>query len=285
MARPGRDGVSPPAEVRLLRAGGATLRVSVRRGTDQGRPPLLLCNGIGARLELLQGFVDQVDPRITVVRFDAPGVGGSPPTALPYQFWMLAEALRRSMRGLGHDRYDVLGISWGGGLAQQMAFQQPRAVRRLVLAATATGCLMVPGHPRVLASMITPHRYRDPVYARRVAAALYGGKMRLMPDLAGRLLDARPGADSAWGYACQLLAGAGWSSLPGLPLIRQETLVLAGDDDPIIPLINARVLARLIPRARLHVYADGHLGLVTSADELGPLVSAFLLADGAAEAA
>jgi poly(3-hydroxyalkanoate) depolymerase len=227
-------------------------------------------------LELLDAFVEQVDPTIEVIRFDVPGVGGSPPVKFPYQFWMLAELVRRLLRELGHDRYDVLGISWGGGLAQQMAFQQPRTVRRLVLVATASGSLMIPGNPRVLSKMITPHRYRDPAFAREVASHLYGGKMRLMPELASHLLGARPGADSNWGYVCQLLAGLGWSSLPCLPLIRQPTLVLAGDDDPIIPLINARVLARLIPHAQLHVYADGHLGLVTSADILGPLVSGFL---------
>ena len=50
----------------------------------------------------------------------------------------------------------------------------------------------------------------------------------------------------------------GWASLPFLPLIRQPALVLAGDDDPIIPLANARILAALIPSARLHVYHGGH---------------------------
>ena len=68
----------------------------------------------------------------------------------------------------------------------------------------------------------------------------------------------------------------GWSSLPALPFLRQPTLILAGSDDPIIPLVNARLMRCLLPDARLHVYDDGHLGLVTSADELGPLVSEFL---------
>jgi pimeloyl-ACP methyl ester carboxylesterase len=52
---------------------------------------------------------------------------------------------------------------------------------------------------------------------------------------------------------------------------------LAGDDDPIVPLLNARIMARLLPSARLHVYPDGHLGLITRADQLAPLVAAFLL--------
>ena len=63
-----------------------------------------------------------------------------------------------------------------------------------------------------------------------------------------------------------------------LRLIRQPTLILAGDDDPIIPLANARLMAALLPDARLHVYPDGHLGLLTRAAELAPVVSDFLLA-------
>jgi len=78
------------------------------------------------------------------------------------------------------------------------------------------------------------------------------------------------------GYVLQLLAGLGWSSLPALPTIRQPTLILAGNDDPIIPLVNAHLMRALLPHAQLHVYDDGHLGLITSAEELGPLVSQFL---------
>jgi pimeloyl-ACP methyl ester carboxylesterase len=74
----------------------------------------------------------------------------------------------------------------------------------------------------------------------------------------------------------QLLAGLGWTSLPFLPLIRQQTLILAGSDDPIIPLVNARIMRRLLPHADLLIYDDRHLGLLTRAPELGKAVSDFL---------
>ena len=62
------------------------------------------------------------------------------------------------------------------------------------------------------------------------------------------------------GYLGQLYAVSGWSSLPWLHTLRQPTLVLAGDDDPIIPLVNARMMAWRIPDARLHVVqGGGHL--------------------------
>jgi len=53
-------------------------------------------------------------------------------------------------------------------------------------------------------------------------------------------------------------------------------LVMGGDDDPIIPSINPRMQAALIPRARLHLYHGGHLAVLTESDELAPVIEAFL---------
>ena len=211
-----------------------------------------------------------------MIRFDVPGVGGSALPWVPYNFALLACLVGRLLDELGYDRFDVLGISWGGGLAQQMAFQYPRRCRRLVLASTGTGMFMVPGRPSVLSKMLTPRRYRDPAYAKAIAAELYGGRMRRRPGEARFVLYEQERLGPSVGYFLQLLAGVGWTSLPALPLIRQPTLILAGNDDPIIPLVNARIMQALLPNATLHVYDDGHLGLITAADELGPLVSRFL---------
>jgi poly(3-hydroxyalkanoate) depolymerase len=263
--------------VRVL---GHHVRVAIRPATEPG-PPLVLCNGIGASLDLLQPFVDQVDPRIEVIRFDVPGVGGSPAPKVPYTFATLACFVTTLVTQLGHDRFDVLGISWGGGLAQQLAFQNPRRCRRVVLVSTATGMLMVPARLGVLSKMITPRRYQDPAYAQAIAGELYGGLMRRRPEELRHVVHDRERLGSRTGYFLQLLAGLGWTSLPALPLIRQRTLVLAGNDDPLIPLANARILHALLPHSTLHVYDDGHLGLLTSAGELGPLVSSFLTSPGA----
>jgi poly(3-hydroxyalkanoate) depolymerase len=270
--------------VMLVSAGGRTLRVAVRSPEPTvhavlPKAPLLLCNGIGASLEVLQPFVDALDPFREVIRFDLPGIGGSPAPAVPYHLLMLPGTLAGLLDRLGHGQADVLGISWGGGLAQQFALQQPRRVRRLVLVATGTGSLMVPAHPRVLRHMLTPQRHRDPAYAVRVAAQIYGGSLRADPRLARRLLHATAPAGPRRGYFYQLLAGAGWTSLPLLPLLRQPTLLLAGDDDPVIPLANAAIMRRLIPHSQLHVYPGGHLELIAAPGRIAPLVEAFLDAD------
>jgi poly(3-hydroxyalkanoate) depolymerase len=264
---------------RDLDVAGQRLRVDIRpaRGrTGAGLVPLLLINGIGASLELLEPFVAELDPAIDVIRFDVPGVGSSPPPARPYRFGGLCRLIAAMLTELGYPRADVLGISWGGGVAQHFAFAQRSRCRRLVLVATGPGALMVPGKPTVLARLVTRKRYTDPGYTERVAAQLYGGTARDDPAGIAAAMRAHGKVASARGYAYQVAAGTGWTSLPFLPALRQETLIIAGDDDPIIPLVNGRMMHRLIPRSRLHVYHGGHLSLVTEAAQLAPVISSFL---------
>jgi poly(3-hydroxyalkanoate) depolymerase len=265
------------AYVRTVTSGGRTLRVSVRPGTDPSVPPFLLMNGIGASLEVLQPFVDALDRRRTVIRFDVPGVGGSPRPVVPYNLTTFSPVVAGMLTRLGFDgQVDVLGLSWGGGLAQNFAVQHRGRVRRLVLAATATGSLMVPADPRVLARMLTPRRHRDPDHARDIAGSIYGGTMRTHPERAAHALHSETRLGPRRGYYYQLAASAGWTSLPFLKLIRQPTLLVMGDDDPIVPAVNARIMARLIPDARLHLYQGGHIALVTEADRLAPVIEEFL---------
>ena len=173
-----------------------------------------------------------------------------PPRSLPYHLGTSAPLLAGLLDQLGYQQADVLGISWGGGLAQQFALSRPDRVRRLVLVATGPGALMVPGHPRVLLRMLTPRRHRDPGHAARIAGELYGGSARKNPVVARDLLHATTRLGPARGYYYQLISSLGWTSLPRLPRLRPPTLILAGDDDPIIPLVNARIMHRLIPHSR-----------------------------------
>lgn len=264
--------------VRNVTVRGVTARVSVRPGVGAAadQPPLLLCNGIGVSLEALQPLVDQLHPDRGLVRFDVPGVGGSALPPFPYLIAGLASWVTALMAKLGHRRFDVLGLSWGGGLAQQLAVQAPRRVRRVVLVATGTGTLMVPAHPRVLTIMATPRRHRDPAYAAAVAAQIYGGSMRTDPARGAALLHGATRSGPKRGYYYQLLAMVGWTSLPFLGLLRQPTLVMGGDDDPIIPVANPKLQAALIPHSQLHIYHGGHLGILTEADELAPVIDTFL---------
>jgi len=252
------------------------LRVDIRPGNGT-RTPLLLMNGFGVNLEVLQPFVDALDPAIEVIRFDVPGTGGSPAPLIPYRFSMHAWLVTKMLDQLGYRQVDALGVSWGGALAQQFAFQYSRRCRRLILVSTATGALMVPGRPWALAQMATPRRYQDPAYMAQNAGEIYGGKMRTRPELAHEFArTVRSGG--LQGYLYQMLGGMGWTSVPWLPFLRQPTLIMHGDDDPLVPLVNAKIMHRLIPHSKLYIFHDGHLGLGTSARELAQVVEQFLTA-------
>lgn len=268
---PGSHRTSAHGEERHVFAGGQRIRVNVRQGTGV---PLVLCNGIGASLEVLDPLVQELDS--TVIRFDVPGTGGSPTSVLPYGFPYLAWVLGRILRKLDLGVVDVLGLSWGGALAQQFAFQNPRRCLRLVLVATGTGVVMVPGHPRVLTKMLTPRRFSNPNYAASIAAELYGGTVRAHGDDVAQLFVRQLRAGSKVGYLHQLLAGSVWTSLFALPAVRQETLIVAGTDDPIIPVANAHIMNTLLPHSRLHLHSGGHIDLVHNAVELAPVIEQFL---------
>jgi len=255
-----------------MRVHGQQLRVDVRPGTGVGTP-LLLLSGIGIGYEVFDRLTAALDADIDIIRVDVPGVGGSPVGLFPALFPQLATTLSALLDQLGYHLVDVLGFSWGGALAQQFAVQYPSRCRRLILMSTSTGVLSVPGEPRVLATMLTPQDFRDP---RQAAGVMYGVDSDSHIEDVRELFGSSATTSSGLGYLYQLAAVSCWSSLPFLPLIRQPTLVLGGDSDPLVPVANARILAALIPNATLHVFSGGHIEPLAAPRLASPLVSAFL---------
>jgi poly(3-hydroxyoctanoate) depolymerase len=260
---------------------GIPLYVAIEQGDGNG-PPLLLINGIGANLELFDPFIEALDnvggQKIGTIRFDVPGIGRSPLPRYPLRFKGLARLICGMLDMLGHPDVDVLGISWGGALAQQFAHQYSSRCRRLILMSTSSGGISVPGKPGVLGKMLSPRRYLDPSYMAAIAPLLYGDAFRQNADLAhsyAQLIKAPHGR----GYIMELLAGVGWTSIAWLRRLHQPTLILAGKDDVIVPPINARIMAHLIPNATLHILNGGHLFILSEKEQVASLVHTFLRDD------
>jgi poly(3-hydroxyalkanoate) depolymerase len=264
-----------PHVLELRKVGGRTVRVAQwKADPKRGKPgrPILFFNGIGANIELMSPLAEWFPDR-DIVTFDMPGVGFSPSPVTPYRPWMIARMSARLLDEFGYDKVDVMGVSWGGGMAQQFAFQHPRRVHRVVLAATSAGTVMVPGDVRALTKMADPQRYLDPHFMRRNFETLYGDEL----GGAGNHHMARITPPSRSGYLYQLAAMLGWTSVFFLPFLRQHSLILMGDQDRIVPLINGRILHALIPKAHLEVIkGGGHLFLVTRPAETVPVIRDFL---------
>ncbi len=252
---------------------GRRIRYAVSAGKGE---PLLLCNGIGANLELALPLVRAL-AGMRVVLFDLPGTGGSGRAWFWPSFRRYAWYAVGLLDALGYrEGFSVAGVSWGGGLAQQIARDYPQRVRRLILMATSPGLIMVPGRVAALLRMATPQRYFSRSYMAMNAATIYGGEMRGRPDRAIEFASMTR-APAIRAYVQQLMAMMQFTSLPWLHRIRCPALVLAGDDDPLVRPINARILAALLPNAQLQILrGSGHLFMVMRAGEIGTIVRNFI---------
>jgi poly(3-hydroxyalkanoate) depolymerase len=236
--------------------------------------------GIGGNLEMWGPLLERIRGR-RLIAFDAPGTGESSMGRIR-RMRGLADLAPAVLDAFEVGNADVLGYSFGGALAQEIARRHPERVRRVILGATTFGFGGLPARPSVYIHMIQPARYHSPRYLDWVAPRIYGGQARVSASKsgAGILAEARLARPpTTIGYLSQLAALYGWTSLPWLHTLQMPILVLAGDDDPIVPLANARILAWRCPHAKLHVVRGGghlflldeHPGVIQTIDEfLGP---------------
>lgn len=252
---------------------GVRLRYGIRRG--RGRPMLVL-NTIGANLDMLLPLVDALDDAEIIVP-EMPGAGRSPARSVPHRLGWHAELIATLLVRLGYDEpLDVVGLSWGGSLAQQFALDHPARVNRLVLASSSIGWPSLATRSSTLKRLAAARRYERAETLPSAVAGLYGGLIRRRPELIGRRGRYASGP-STRGYVNQLIASLGWTSAHRLHRLHCPTLIMGGDDDPIVPLVNSRILYWLIPKSYLHVVrGGGHLFLLMRANESAGVIRRFL---------
>jgi poly(3-hydroxyalkanoate) depolymerase len=262
-----------PLQMQTVRIGSQPIRYAVG-GAVHAERTLLLFNGIGASIEVAEPLIARFR-RTRVVAFDAPGVGGSPAPLVPYRLRHLATQAAALLDRLAIRRADIVGMSWGGAAAQEFALSHPERCHTLTLAATCAGLVMVPGQLNVLLKLLSPRRYLDAAYLERVGSELYGGALRTQSEVLrehARLLR----APSHRGYLYQLYAAWGWTSWHRLHRLRAPTLVLMGDDDPIVPPINGHLIAARLPRATVETIDCGHLFMLTRPEQTAARIERFL---------
>jgi poly(3-hydroxyoctanoate) depolymerase len=258
-----------PTTTEHVRVKGLDVAVQVR-GAGQ---PLLLLSGIWGELPLWEPLHPYLDGFQTIA-FDPPGVGGTECPPAPMTMRGLAGFTASVLDELGIERADVLGGSFGGAVAQQLAFSHRRRVRRLVLVSTSFGGFAVPGSPIAFYHFARPSAY-TPERLLETAGKMFGGRFRTEPHLVTSLHFERPSSLRAIMY--RMFPLWGWTSLPWLPAIRQPTFLVCGDDDPVTPMVNHWLMARLIPNSCLFVVPNGgHLVLLDSAEKVVPEIVAFL---------
>jgi poly(3-hydroxyalkanoate) depolymerase len=258
-----------------MHVGGRDLRVATWRLDEaSAHLPLLFFNGIGANLEAVASLAEALSDRGFII-FDMPGVGGSPEPVVPYNTFTMAWTAAQLLDQLGVDQVDLMGVSWGGAMAQHFALQHPGRVRRLILCATSAGMLMVPGKLSALSKMADPRRYVDADFMQKHFRTLYGDALGGSPDGGAHVGRLKP--PTKRGYLYQMLAMLGWTSAPALPFMTKPTLIMMGDDDAIVPLANGRLLNALIPNSELEIFENGgHLFLLSHREQSIRSIRTFL---------
>lgn len=229
-------------------------------------PPLVLIMGLTANMDWWdQEFLESLSSRHRVIIFDNRGAGRTdapPETEITIE--LMADDTAGLMEALGVERADVLGVSMGGMIAQELALNHPGKVDRLVLCVTFCG-----GKETVLASrevlMKLVDRSGTPEeQVRRFAGLMFpeswlAENERYMADFIVRYLRA-PATDM--NAARQFMATQRFSTYERLPLIGAPTLVACGAGDVMIPAENSRIIAGRIPGARLVEYEGAGHGFI-----------------------
>jgi 3-oxoadipate enol-lactonase len=226
-------------------------------------PALLFCNGSGSTLAGSTRLIAPFTARFDVIAHDQRGVGQTeiPPT--PYTMAQYAADAIALVDHEGWDRFRVVGISFGGMVAQEIAVTWPERVERLALLCTSPGGPGASSYPlheltaladeerqatmlRLLDSRFTPEWLAD-----------HPADRGLVEMLAGRL-NVEKSADQIRGETGQLEARSHHDVYDRLPRVKSPTFVAAGRYDGIAPLPNSEAIVHQIRQSELHLYEGGH---------------------------
>jgi poly(3-hydroxyoctanoate) depolymerase len=240
-------------ETGFIETGGQRVRYRV---SGDG-PPLLMIHGIGAPLEFWSRLETELDDFQTIT-VDPPGAGQSSTPHGRFSMRQFAGVMDGVLAHLEVDRVNVLGLSLGGMIAQELAYRSPRRVEKLVLASTTCGLGSVPANPKVLAAIANPMRFYSDRHYRHIAPMMYGQQVTEDPSLLDEYIEARRQCrPSLLGHFVQLTAACTWTSRPWLRKLEMPVLVIAGADDQVVPVANGRMLASAVADGRLEVIEGG----------------------------
>ncbi len=246
-----------------------------RRGAG---PRLLFFNGSGASLAGSAPFIDPFAERFEVLVHDQRGLGRSSVPPGPYTMADYAADAAALLDHVGWERCAVVGISFGGMVAQEFAVTWPQRVARLALLCTSAGGAGGSSYPLDELASLAPderaavsRRILDTRFDEEWLAAHPSDAALAEAMAARRAGDLTP--EEARGQSEQLGARRHHDVYDRLGAITCPTLVASGRYDGIAPLTNGAAIAARIDGAELAVYEGGHVFFVQDRRALGDVVS------------
>ena len=251
----------------------------------EGSGKRLLCiSGTGGDLRQQPRLDSPLAASFEVLAYDQRGLGQSSVPAWPYAMADFADDAVALLDAVAWDDCLVLGVSFGGMVAQEVAIRHPERVRRLVLACTSAGGSGGASYPLQTLVDLSPEK-RSAVRMELIDTRWDETWQRANPAMV-KLLGERMGLKGeggapAPGLTNQLAARAEHDTADRLGSITCPTLVCGGRFDGIAPPANSEFLAHGIPGGRLEMFDGGHGFFIQDAAAL-PAIIAFL-AEGAPE--
>jgi 3-oxoadipate enol-lactonase len=237
-------------------------RLCYARHGDAPGPPLLLVRPLGGSMALWSTFREALSPKVSTISFDARGVARSSPTLPATTTRGMARDVVALLDHLGVPRAHVFGLSLGGMVASWLAIDHPSRVEKLVLASTLARGLDVSrsgvGRGTSLARcLLRPARSAEACLVRRVLSDRFRRENPGEVERYAAIAQATPAS------RVELLrharAAAMHDARDELHRIRADTLLLYGEDDPLIDRVGRRDLERHLPRAAVrHLARAGH---------------------------
>lgn len=245
-------------------------------------------SGTGPALVALHGFLcdsrcwrhqlADLSDKFTVIAWDAPGAGSSsdPPDSFALTDW--THCLSKFLDWLGVETACILGLSWGGVLAQDFCRLYPNRVSRLILADTYAGWRG--SFPASIVEQRLSRCKRDSFlspdeFVQKWVPEMFteSASPDLLREMSGIFADFHPN-----GFRLMARSLAETDTTDFLPDIRARTLLLWGDDDRRSPMSIAERLRDLIPNAELQVIANaGHVSNMEQPNEFNARVGSFCL--------
>jgi 3-oxoadipate enol-lactonase len=234
-----------------------------RQGTG---PRLLFISGTGGDLRRRPNvFEKPIAQHFEILSYDQRGLGQTSKPPREYTMLDYAEDAIGLLDAVGWDRCHVMGVSFGGMVAQELAIRYPERLDRVVLACTSSGGAGNPSYPL--------HQHLDDTLEQRAKRQLALSDIRRAPawqaahadDFAtlveGTLAGFSIGADEpgkAEGYQRQVLARQYHDTYDRLPQVTAPVFICGGRYDGIAPIANQEALLGQIPNAQMELFEGGH---------------------------